>query len=64
MRLQKKYLCCYVFFCINITTWGQTTHGLEIFRKAQDGDANAQFELSECYQKGNEGFKKNRKRIF
>lgn len=61
MNLQsiKKTLISLLLACVNIMAWGQTEAGLKMLRKAEAGDAKAQFKVYSYLSDGEEGFSKN-----
>lgn len=55
----KKTIILFALLCINIMVWGQTEDGKEKLRKAQAGDAEAQYWVSWYYEDGKKGFPKD-----
>lgn len=54
----KKLLMLLSLICITCMAWGQSAE--ELMQKAQNGDAEAQYELGVAYEDGNLGLTKNR----
>lgn len=50
-----------MLICVSITVCAQTEKGIEILRRAEAGDANAQFELSGCFEDGREDFPESKR---
>lgn len=55
----KKTLILFVLLCVNIVAWGQSERGKDYLRKANAGDAEAQYMVSLLYSIGGEGFPEN-----
>ena len=55
----KKVILFIMFICVNVLAWGQTEKGKAALNKANAGDAQAQYEVAEYYEFGEEGFAKD-----
>ena len=55
----KKVILFIMFVCANLLAWGQTEKGKAALNKANAGDAQAQYEVAEYYEFGEEGFAKD-----
>ena len=55
----KKVILFIMFICVNVFAWGQTEKGKAVLNKANAGDAQAQSDVAEYYEFGEEGFEKD-----
>lgn len=57
----RKFILFICFSCFTFMAWGQNS---ELIRKAESGDAEAQYKLGHLYSVGGDGFPKNEEEAF